>query len=947
MSDPIGDDATLTAADGPSRAGEIAAPTRLAPIGRFVILELLGEGGMGVVYAAYDPTLDRRIAVKLVRARVDSASARADQARLLREARALARVAHPGILTIHDAGVVGDQVFIATELAGGGTLRAWRDAAPRTWREIVAAYVEAGRGLAAAHDAGLVHRDFKPDNVLRTTDGRIRVADFGLVGGDGAVADDARADLPAHQTSTGAIVGTPRYMAPEQHRGATVGPAADQFAFCVALWEALASPPFPGAHRAAIAARIEAGPPEGGAVLPPRIAAILARGLAIDPAARWSSMHALVDALADDPDARRRRRWRLGLVAAMGAGLIAAVIALATRGGAEVSCDGGAAAIASVWSPAQADALRAGFARTGAPYAGAIADRAIAALDARAASWAVASKGACVATRVTGEQSEAQLDRRTACLARRKSELGALARALVAPDRDLVDHAIQAIAVLPAIEVCADTARLAELTPPPADPATRTEVERLFARIDQAVPAGAMAMRPDAVTASYAALAALAPEVAAVRHPPLAAALALHQAEVAPPGAQERHLTEALRAAAAGHDDAAAADAWAELVLAIGVEQHRHGEAALVQAAAEAASARAGRGGDADPELLENLSDVANDAGDFAGARDLAARALAAAERAMGEENPRFGRFVTHLATAERFAGHYEPALALQRRALAIHTRVLGPDHPATIYDQALIVTLLGFLGRGEEALAVAQANATRAPQVLGGDHPYTGAAMFVLAQTQSDVGRHADALAGLEAALPVFVRANGAAHVETLNLRGQIASELTSLERYGEAIAAYRTLLPELQAAVGAEHPRVAQELLDLGVALMFDKQYDEARKVLARSLAMFEKTLGADHVMLLGPLVARGQVELTAGRTAAALPWIDRSIAFADKTLGPTHPRALNAHWNRALALWDLGRRDDARTLARELVERFRAAGAAGVEYVAVGERWLAEHP
>ena len=290
--------AETVTADGTRSAPGVAivASTRPPPIGRFVVLEVVGEGGMGVVYAAYDPTLDRKIAVKLVRVPVASSSAAADRERMLREARALARLTHPAILTVHDAGVIDDQVFIATELAGGGTLRAWQRAKARPWRALVAAYLEAGEGLAAAHDAGLVHRDFKPDNVLRTSDGRIRVADFGLAA---PIGDGDRA-----------IAGTPRYMAPEQHRGEVAGPAADQFAFCVALWEALTgAPPFPGDDRAAIAARIEAGPPApAGPDVPPWLTAILARGLAPVATDRWPSMHALVAALADDPAVRRRRR---------------------------------------------------------------------------------------------------------------------------------------------------------------------------------------------------------------------------------------------------------------------------------------------------------------------------------------------------------------------------------------------------------------------------------------------------------------------------------------------------------------------------------------------------------------------------------------------------------------------------------------------------------------
>src|SRR5579862_4327593 len=228
--------------------GRAIAVARGATIGRYVILERLGQGGMGVVYRAYDPELDRRIALKLVRA--DSRHHLALRQRLVREAQAMARVSHANVLTVYDAGTVGDEVFIAMELVDGVTLGRWLRAERRAWRDVIDRFVGAGRGLAAAHAAGLVHRDFKPDNVLVAASGAVRVTDFGLARAARESDPDAAPSpsaSPSRLTQTGAVLGTPAYMAPEQVRGEAVDARADQFSFCVALYEALwGETPFSG-----------------------------------------------------------------------------------------------------------------------------------------------------------------------------------------------------------------------------------------------------------------------------------------------------------------------------------------------------------------------------------------------------------------------------------------------------------------------------------------------------------------------------------------------------------------------------------------------------------------------------------------------------------------------------------------------------------------------------
>jgi serine/threonine protein kinase len=242
----------------PGNSLEQPAPTlaRGTAVGRYLVLDPLGAGGMGVVYAAYDPELDRKIAIKLLAPSVAHGSSSSEGQRLQREARALARLSHPNVVAVYDVGIASAQVFVAMELVEGQTLGAWLSAEPRTWQQVVRCFVDAGRGLAAAHAVGLVHRDFKPDNVLVGRDGKVRVSDFGLaratqpMPGEGPSQQEGTASassVPGHEgrsgpqdgSLTGARAGTPRYMAPEQWLGAATGPWTDQFSFCVALWEAL------------------------------------------------------------------------------------------------------------------------------------------------------------------------------------------------------------------------------------------------------------------------------------------------------------------------------------------------------------------------------------------------------------------------------------------------------------------------------------------------------------------------------------------------------------------------------------------------------------------------------------------------------------------------------------------------------------------------------------
>ena len=377
------DDLARTAtAPGSSKA---AAPELGSTLGRYRLERMLGEGGMGVVHSAFDPDLERHVALKVLRTTEVGGDARQ---RLLREARAMARLTHENVVVVHEVGTAGDRDYVAMELIDGSTLAEWLAAKPRSVFEIVEAFIQAGRGLAAAHAASLVHRDFKPHNVLRRKDGKIVVTDFGLARGvedAQAVALDVtmrpgsaeRSDLSG-LTATGSVLGTPAYMAPEQWMGGIVGAAADQFAFCVALWEALTGArPYKGETIEELKAEVRRGPAElDASKLPRRVRKILVRGLDPEPGKRFPNMDTLLAAL-------RRSERKVGLAFAAGGAALAAIVfvflALPHRG---ASCDPPAIDPTKVWSEAFAKGMPPALSEL---------------FNAQINHWAVARASACTA----------------------------------------------------------------------------------------------------------------------------------------------------------------------------------------------------------------------------------------------------------------------------------------------------------------------------------------------------------------------------------------------------------------------------------------------------------------------------------------------------------------------------------------------------------------------
>ena len=425
---------------------------------------MVGAGGMGVVYAAYDPELDRKVALKLLRADATRNRAQARR-RFVREAKAMAQLAHPNVITVHDAGTVDDEAFLAMEFVDGKTLAEWLEGDPKPWEELVEVFVQAGRGLAAAHDANIVHRDFKPENVLIRRDGRVLVTDFGLAraadsSADSQSEDDApdpsagsAVDLAIPLTRTGAILGTPAYMAPEQRFEQRSGAAADQFSFCVAMWEALyGHRPFAGVtvHEVFDAiVRQEIRDPGPGTGVPGWLRRVLVRGLRAKPQERHASMDELLGELRPP---RRTGARIAGLV------LVAAVLgggAVTLAGSDDVNpCTGIGDELDDVWGDAARERVEAALLAVDSTEAHDQWSRLRRILDRYAEDWVDLKRDACVAFNVEHSQDENTHEAVNGCLHERRQELTAAVEVLSNLRHEEIPRALGAINVLEQIWRC-------------------------------------------------------------------------------------------------------------------------------------------------------------------------------------------------------------------------------------------------------------------------------------------------------------------------------------------------------------------------------------------------------------------------------------------------------------------------------------------------------------
>ena len=759
----MNDSQSTVDADPPERPpGELGVGDRIA--GKYTIAGLLGSGGMGAVYLARDERLARDVAIKIGLTTSVTSLARAE-----REAQVLASLSHPNVVVIYEVGEHAGRVFVAMEHVAGGTARAWLAAKPRTWRQIVELYANAGAGLAAAHIAGIVHRDFKPDNVLVGEDGRPRVADFGLARAgatpppDESTASIDDGSLSDPLTRTGVAVGTPAYMAPEQLAPGRVAIDAwsDQFSFCVALWEALhGARPFIGADRAELRAAMRVPPKPVNATVPRSINAVLLRGLAVDPASRWPSLGVLVARL-------RRGRSRRGVSLALGLGAAAALTALlaplaATRGG--DPCADLAGELAPVWSPARELGLAAAFGDAGGSAAWPAID---ARLRGYAAGWLDVDRATCRAAE-DGAESAAMADKRIACIGVARTHFAAAIDAL--GDRAGVASVIDELDALPPHIECTDLEALSHAPALPRDPLGRVQAvaaQTLLARADAARLRGDLALAPAAIE-----LASRAPtlEPAAAR---LAGMSDLDRGAIADGRTELESAATAFLAA--GYDRAAAnamlalANSYDDTGATNDAEHWTHLAESLVHRLHDP------------PELLGALARAfarTREAGYPPGLRDAAALRLQAAdlvEQAGGD------RLAFAIAQLDRAAAD------IDRGASGFRNLVIGRD--------ALV-------------------------KQLGDDHPELARFYLAYARDQLRVGYAANAEAEARRAIALIERWYGDASVRLVEPRIVLSRALVLGQRAGEAAAmlAATTFAPAPPRVRAQFHVAYAEALVKIG---------------------------------------------------------------------------------------------------------------------------------
>jgi eukaryotic-like serine/threonine-protein kinase len=755
---------------------------RGATVGRYVVLSLVGRGGMGEVYAAYDPELDRKIALKLLLSARGGDDARA-QARLLREAKAIAKLSHPNVIVVYDAGTFEDRVFVGMEFVEGQTVKDWLAETPRSRPELLEIFTSAARGLGAAHAAGLVHRDFKPHNVMVGKDGSVRVMDFGLarqIENEGELGPQAEtsADVPPNSrppgredpekvdlTRTGELLGTPLYMAPEQFKAERTDARTDQFSFCVALYGALyGSYPFGGATLQSLLADVLAGkvhPPPPKHDVPAWLRRVLLRGLSVDPAARWPSMDDLIGALARDP-ARTRRRWLLAAGAALGVAAVGFALARGSRR-AEALCRGGPARLAGIWEPASPsaaahphrEAVHAAFLASGRPAAGETWARLAPLLDRYATGWLGMYHEACEAAQVRGEQSAETLDLRMTCLDQRRTAFGALTEALAAADGVVVDRAVDAANALPPVDACADLKLLRAAVEPPRDEKTRARVEDVRNRTIRAKVLRDTGKQQEASRLGRG----LIDEARALGYRPLLAEVLVtvgqfHAGPTFEPQDQ-KILEEGVWAAVASHRDDLAAAAAAIL---ISNEGYLRGRPEDGMRWAQITDALLDRLGDGHDRLrawsLEGQANIKSRQHDAQAAMDLATRAIALEERALPPDHPELGLAFLTQADIFHLMGRDQEALAANDRARAILVRAYGETAVTVAQVLSNRGEYLVALGRAGEAIPVFRDALARWEAQVGHDHPYLAYPLTGMGQALLAENRVATAVAPLERAV-------------------------------------------------------------------------------------------------------------------------------------------------------------------------------------------------
>jgi tetratricopeptide (TPR) repeat protein/tRNA A-37 threonylcarbamoyl transferase component Bud32 len=849
-----------------------------AQLGRYVVLSQLGAGGMGEVYATYDPVLDRRVAVKVIRPSLDDSTLGSAKALLLAEAQALAKLSHPNVVAVYDVGTVGDDVYIAMELVDGTTLKAWLAAPARSWQEIVTVLAAVGRGLEAAHAVGLVHRDVKPDNIILGKDGRPRLLDFGV----------ALAHKPGEMTKSG-IAGTPAYMAPEQFQDGDIGPHTDQFSFGVTLYEALwTKRPFAGDTLVEIAdnvceGRVIEAPPGD---VPAFLRAAVMRSLAKDPAQRFPTMGGLLAAI--EPPVRRRA---LPFIVAGAAVAVAAVAIVATTRHRPDPCAG--FSLDSVWDSARAAKVQSTGARK--------------ALDDYARGWLDHEVAVCRAT----EQSEAVRQQRMACLDTRRRQLDATVT-LLASGEVKPGQAVQMASGLESLAGC-DTLAALPGGRPDGPTAALDAVEDGLARAHALRLAGkykdartvATRVLTDAEKLNWGRIAAQAVyERAAAEY------------GAGEPAVARESLFETIRRGEQADDWMSEAQAW---ILLVGVEGGvlSHPDEALRWAKhAEIALAKAGGDEEWRANLLANTAITYNREDRYEDALALQKQAIELYRHALGPDHYRVAVERGLIANSYRHLGRLDEAAREGEAALHMTEQLLGATHPSIAIQLGNLALTYRALGRLDEARHALERSLAIKEQELGPTHVSLAVTLGNLADLDRRAGDFAAADARWQRAYDIRIATLGEHDTDVTLLFYEKALDRERRGMNAEAYALIREVASRYQATNDSHAATALAHRCELERRL---GHADEARASCAAAI----KALGAkpdpDDAVL---------VYTYAARRAEGEP---QAQALLDQARAALAKLTTDVRARKALVDWAASHLNHDAALAREARDGFLAEGKA----------------
>jgi len=869
-------DGPPTVADGPDApndSAEFQTPFRRGEtLGRYVVLDPLGAGGMGVVLAAYDSRLDRRVALKLLHH--DDSDDGANHARLLREAQALAKLSHRSVVSVYDVGEIRGRVFMAMEIVEGPNLRRWLAAATRTPSQIVAVFRDAGRGLQAAHDSGVVHRDFKPDNVLIGPDGRGHVTDFGLALEQLSEvpilpASSSHVPTSVRLTQTGVVMGTPAYMPIEQHVGRPTDHRSDQYSFAVSLFEALyGRRPFSGANPAELCVAIKRAAisvPSTPINVPRRVHRAVLRGLCAKPEDRFPSMRAFVRALT--PPVRSQRAWIAGGLAGLAVG--AGAVALADPP--ERPCSSFEGRVADVYSNDDKRQILSAFTATGAPYAQSSFDATTHALDAFADRWAEAAREACLATE-RGEQSGRMLDLRMSCLDRGLRRLGATAEVLAAADAQTVEHASALASQLPMVTPCADAESVSRGVFIPETDAQRSDADELLPVLDKA----SVLLWQEDVDGIHALLEPVDARLRSSTHPRVLAQHKLVEGRTLVGPERLTLLHAALEIALEHNLD----DLGANACVAAGYAYKEELAEARAVSMFEQALAL-GRASGQPSSILNALAGLAK----AAESRLRYDEAIEHAREAVrvSEDASTYGtRASTLLLLSELLHGRDGVLAGLEELELAhaLLVREVGEHHPAQEEYLQEVLTRANERGDNEKALDTSKRLMVLLRRNRGPGSTREAVTLANLSTTQMSLGRYEDALRSISQADDFFRKALGddyANRAGLLNNRGSLLIAMGRLDDARTTMTLARTLF-EARLGPGTEATGVTQ--LNLSEIERLAGNLEAARTHALGARKNFTAQLGPEHVRIGRANVALAEVELAAGEPDAARASVARAL-------------------------------------------------------------------